>query len=127
MRATKMLDQYFEWDGRKVVDTQPIGWPRDFVYGPDSCYYLPSDANPVQVKEAQALMALSLSEGFESADQAGSPVDYVKISSISVSFASERAARTSMVVPPEVNEKLRGFGEYVGASGGAKSITMERS
>ena len=126
MRATRLLEQFMEWDGRKVMDDQPIGWPRDFVYGPDRCLYLPNNVIPTQVKEAQALMALHLSEGFEADDQAASPVDYIKVSSIAVSFASERAARSSMLLPPEVVEKLRGFGEYIGASGRGRAVSLVR-
>lgn len=126
MRAVRLLEAYMEWEGTKVDDLQPIGWPRDWVYGPDRCYVLPTNEVPQTVGEAQALLALCLAEGFDQADAAASPVDYLKVSSIAISFSSQRAARSSMLLPSEVVEKLRGFGDYVGASGMVQSVKLVR-
>jgi hypothetical protein len=127
MRAARLLDTYVDWEGRRVLEDQALGWPRDFVYGLDRCTYLPSDVVPVTIQEAQVLLAINLSEGFDQTTSSGAPVDYIKLSSLSVSFVSAKAARGASLLPAEVIEKLRGFGEYVGPTGLARSITVSRA
>lgn len=126
MRAVRLMEAYIDWEGTKIDDWQPIGWPRQWIYGPDRSTTLPTDEVPQAVEESQALMALNLAEGFDQNEASASPVDYLKVSSISISFASQRASRSSMLLPSEVVEKLRGFGSYVGASGMGRSVTMFR-
>lgn len=126
VRAARLLDNYFDWEGRRVDDDQPIGWPRDFVYGLDRSTYHDSTSIPQRVQDAQALFALQLSEGFDAAANSGAPVDYVKVSSLSISFDNEKAGRGQTQVPADVIEVLRGYGEYVGTSGMARSVKVER-
>lgn len=127
MRATKLLETYVDFDGTRVSSSQPLAWPRDWVYGPDLCTtYLTSEI-PLPVQEAQALMAINLSEDFDQANSASSPIESFKLSSLAIKFDANRSARGAMLLPAEVVEKLRGFGEYVGTSGLARSITMVRA
>lgn len=127
MRSAKLLDQYFDWEGRRVDDDQPIGWPRDFVYGLDRVQYHDADAIPQKVQDAQALYALNLSESFDAATSSGAPVDYVKVSSLSISFDNEKAGRGQTQAPAEVIEALRGYGEYSGTSGLGRSVKVYRA
>lgn len=127
MRAVKMMETYLEFEGQRVDEDQPIAWPRDWVYGPDRCTVLPTTEVPDAVKEAQCLMALCLSEGFDQDTAGGSPIDRLKISSLQINFASSRSARGALLLPAEVVEKLRGFGEYVGASGMARCVKVVRT
>lgn len=127
MRAVRMLETYIDWDGIKVLDEQPLAWPREWVYGVDRCTSYNSDELPLPVGEAQALMALNLSEGFDQADSGASPVEQLKISSLSIKFAYERTARGTLLLPGEVIEKLRGFGHYSGSTGMARSVSVTRA
>jgi hypothetical protein len=128
MRSVKMIEAYVEWEGRKYDPYQPIGWPRDWVYGPDNdVYVLPHDKVPMQVQEAQALMALNLAEGFSQDDASQPPIDSLKISSLQIKFNDSLSARSSSLLPMEVIEKLRGFGTYLGASGQGRAVSLDRS
>lgn len=127
MRATKLLETYMDFDGTKVSSSQALAWPRDWVYGPDGCTSYPSDAIPLPVAEAQALLAINLGEDFDQAAAAGGPIESFKLSSLAIKFNTDRAARGSMLLPAEVVEKMRGFGDYSGTSGLARSITLVRS
>lgn len=127
MRACNMMERYFDWTGCRTNDgLQVLAWPRDFVYPPDSATALPADLVPQRVEEAQSLLALYLSEGFEASDQAEAPLSAMRISALSMKFETNKAARSTALLPPEVIEVLRGFGEYVGATGLGRSVTLER-
>jgi hypothetical protein len=127
MRAVKMIETYIDFDGVRVLNEQPLAWPRDWVYGPERCTAYAADELPRQIGEAQALLAISLSEGFDQTASGGAPIDKLKLSSLSLSFVVDRSARGTLLLPAEVVETLRGFGDYVGSTGGARSIKLVRA
>lgn len=127
MRAAKLLETYMDFDGTKVSSSQALAWPRDWVYGLDGSTAYASDVIPLPVAEAQTLLAINLSEDFDQAAASGSPIESFKLSSLAIKFDTDRAARGSMLLPAEVVEKLRGFGDYAGTSGLARAITLVRA
>lgn len=126
MRAASLLDVYMDWGGSRVTYDQNLAWPRNWVMGPDHWIWYDSRTIPTKIQEAQVLLAINLAEGFDQDTAAAAPVTSVKVSSISVQFATARAARSSALLPAEVIERLNGFGVYIGTSGSARSVTLER-
>lgn len=129
MRAAKMMDMYFEWEGVRVSDTQALGWPRDYFTAPDRAIWFDARLVPQPVIDAQILFAINLSEGFEPVTSAGAQpnVTGVKISTIAVQFDTERAGQANILVPLEVNDALRGFGWYIGTVSGPHTVRLERA
>jgi hypothetical protein len=127
MRAVKMMEAYIEWCGRKYDPYQPIGWPRDWVYGPDNdIYVLPHDKVPLQVQESQALMALNLAEGFSQDDASQPPLNFLKISSLSLSFNNEQSARSSSLLPSEVTKSSVALANTSEPRAKARSVQIVR-
>jgi hypothetical protein len=59
VQAANILDRQFVWEGSRVApDSQPMQWPRENVREPDRL--LPSNIVPIEVREANCLVALSI-------------------------------------------------------------------
>jgi hypothetical protein len=129
IRAAKLMDTYFDWEGIRVIDTQALAWPRHYFTAPDFAVWFDHTKVPQPVLEAQVLFAVNLGEDFEPTTSAGAvtKVTSVKFSSIAVSFDSDREAVATVLVPLEVYDKLRGFGWYVGNVAGPHTVKLERA
>jgi len=73
VQSARILDRYVEWVGVKTDENQAMEWPRQYVPDPDyktvdvlnfyvtaGDYFLPKDAVPERVKDAQCELALVL-------------------------------------------------------------------
>jgi len=73
VQSARILDRYVEWTGVKTDETQAMEWPRQYVPDPDyktvnaldfyltaGEYFLPKDAVPQRIKDAQCELTLVL-------------------------------------------------------------------
>ncbi len=134
VQSARILDRYVEWRGVKTDDTQAMQWPRQYVPDPEyrtvdaldfyidaGDYFIPSDAVPQRIKDAQCELALHLlSQDSQTVpDTAGySQIDVEGAVSLSV----DKADRTD-VIPRHVWLIVHKFGQKYGN----KSVKLERS
>lgn len=72
-QAARILDNYVEWKGVKTDEAQAMAWPRQYVPDPEyreidyanfyfdaGDYFLPENAIPQRIKDAQCELALHL-------------------------------------------------------------------
>jgi len=67
MFATRLLDEFVQWNGAPVLSTQPLGWPRNYVQRPNrppGTYFdgadVPDEIKYLTVQYAEALLAEDL-------------------------------------------------------------------
>jgi len=125
MRATKLLDQNFDWAGYRNTIAQALAWPRYLAYDVDQII-VGEDRIPSKVVDATCLLAISISEGSTADDFAASPLKQLRVGTIRMDFNDAEGARVTATIPPEVIECLPPIGEYNGASGGARSVSLVR-
>lgn len=126
IRSVKMIETYVDFEGIRVSDYQPLAWPRHFVFGPDRGFAYQFSEYPSPLQEAQALMAVNLGEGYDQEDASQPALQRLQVSTVRLQFDVPTGARSALLLPAEVVEKLRGFGWYVGSSGYARSIPVVR-
>lgn len=66
--ATKVLEQYFEWNGSVVNTTQSLLWPRAGLYAMNGLTELDTTTVPVQIQWATAEFARQLLVGDRTGD-----------------------------------------------------------
>lgn len=82
--ATRLLDQFVQWNGYIASTTQRLRWPRTSVIDQDG-RAVSASVIPQAIKDATCELAYSIlvNSGFDISEN---PVDKVKIGSISVDF-----------------------------------------
>lgn len=121
--ATRMLDQWFEWNGSAVGNTQALLWPRVGVTGPNG-YLIASDAIPVLLRNATAELARQLldEDRTKDSDIEAKGLKSLTTGSVSMTFASVSAKPIPDAVAVMVSPLL---GVKRGPSGGA--VTLRRA
>lgn len=86
--ATRLLDQYVEWDGSVAASDQELAWPRQFVreFNRPADEYLPSDVIPDPIKYLTARYAESLLSGEDPTADKETGIASVGVGSVSVVF-----------------------------------------
>lgn len=117
--ATRMLDQWFDWQGSPVGSTQALLWPRVAAVGPNG-YELASDSIPDLIAHATAEQALALMQANRAADSdvEAQGITQLTAGSVSLSFRSPMAKP----IPDAVQAMVGVLGTLRGRSGGTVSL-----
>lgn len=117
--ATRMLDQWFDWQGSPVGSTQALLWPRVGAVGPNG-YELASDSIPDLIANATAEQALALIQGNRAADSdvEAQGISQLKAGSVSLSFRGAQAKP----IPDAVQAMVSPLGTLRSRSGGTVSM-----
>ncbi len=118
--ATRLLDQWFEWDGIVATAEQALLWPRIGAIGA-SGHLLPSDEIPVAIREATAELARQLLDADRSADSDVETQGLKRIMAGSVELEFTGAA-SAKVIPDAVVGFVGRLGRQRGRSGGAVNL-----
>jgi hypothetical protein len=113
-RATKMLDEWFEWYGDVASSDQALLWPRDGVYGPNG-YEEASDAIPTRIEEATIELASALLASDRTADSETESLKALTAGPVSIQFRST----TAKPIPDAVMVKVSVYGTKRSSTGGA--------
>jgi hypothetical protein len=126
--AARILDQQFMWRGKRTTPgTQPMQWPRTGVQEADR--HVENNEIPTPLKEAQALIALSIltNTAFETRDPGAGGADQISAidlgqGALKIAYQGQSAAgATSMkyktVVKARVQTMLEPYGSF--AHGGS--------
>lgn len=122
--ATRLLDQWFDWQGSAVDSTQALKWPRTGVLGPTG-YQLASNAIPAEIRDATAELARCLiaEDRTKDSDIETQGISSLKAGSVELSFTARAAAK---VIPDSVLGFISArLGVKRGRSGGA--VTLQRA
>lgn len=117
--ASRLLDQWYEWHGAPVSNTQALLWPRIGVTGPNG-YLVASNAIPTRIVQATAELARQLIAGDRTADSdtEAKGIKAMSVGSISMEFRSVAAK----AIPDAVHGFVWPFGTKRGAGGGAVTV-----
>lgn len=116
--ATRLLDQWFEWNGSASDSTQALLWPRSGVIGPNG-YLEANNAIPTRIKHGCAELARQLIDNDRTADSDSRGVSSVTAGSVSVTFTG---SATTDVIPDAVMGFVGWYGTKKGRSGGAVTL-----
>lgn len=120
VQATRLLDQWFEWDGVVTTSAQALLWPRSAVIGPNG-YLEDSEAIPVRIREAAAELARQLIAADRTADSDTETQGIKKVvaGSVQVEFSGSGGAKP---IPDAVMGFVSCYGRKRSASGGAVTL-----
>jgi hypothetical protein len=120
--ATRLLDQWYEWQGIVADSAQRLLWPRIGVTGPHG-YLEPSDAIPERIEQATAELARQLLDADRTVDSdlEAQGITALKAGSVELSFSG--MAKTH-VIPNAVAAFVGVYGREASRSGGA--VTIQR-
>jgi predicted NBD/HSP70 family sugar kinase len=123
--ATRLLDQWFEWNGAAVGSVQALLWPRVGVVGPNG-YAEPSDAIPARVRDATAELARQLLTTDRTADSdvESQGIKKVKAGSVEVEFSGAGGAKP---IPDAVLGFLVPWYGRVKGRSGSGAVTLKRA
>lgn len=112
MMATRLLDDHFRWEGRKVGDTQALAWPRFNIFDADG-FLVQSNTLPPALLDATAETA----RGLISADRTAETDDrgFSRIKAGSVEVVIDPGDRKP-VITAVVRRMLAPFGVAVGGA-----------
>lgn len=121
--ATRLLDEWYEWDGFVASSDQALLWPRDGVVGPNG-YEEASDEIPTRIREATAELARQLTVGDRTADSdiESQRIKRVKAGSVEVEFGPGVSAK---VIPDAVHAMVGVYGTKRMSGGG--SVKVQRA
>jgi len=120
--ATRLLDQWYQWDGMVADADQRLLWPRIGVTGAHG-YLLPSDSLPERLEQATAELArlLLASDRTAESDVAAQGITSLKAGSVELAFSGQAVPR---VIPDAVAAFVGLFGKEASRSGG--TVTLKR-
>lgn len=123
MYATRVIDENVNFNGRKVSDLQPLEFPRKEAWDSKTGKFIPSNIVPASVKNATAIFALAIANGFvPSSAGVGGDCGSVSIGGIiSVSDCSP----TTGAFPVAVLNYLQSIAKPI-ASGSIASFQIDR-
>ena len=135
VHATRLLDDYVEWEGNKTSRTQALRWPRTGVEERDgsgsyydtltAAYTIDPTIIPAWLKNATAELArwLLASDRTKESDV----LEYTSLSIGSLSLTKDAsAAGTKEVIPDAVQMMVADYGD-VHTKGGMSIVRMERA
>ena len=117
MMATRLIDNYFKFEGRKVNDSQALEFPRLDIFD-RSRFLIPSTTIPQALKDATAELSKWLIASDRTADASGKGFKNLKVGSLSM---TPDTADKITVLPDVVRKLLAPFG--VPISGGMVDVT----
>ena len=118
MMATRIIDDSFEFDGRKIGDTQALEWPR-FDIKDRSDFLIPSTTIPAALKNAVAEYGRWLLGADRTAETGDRGFKSMKVGSLSLT--PDPGDRTA-IIPKIVADMLEPFA----TNRGGLSISVER-
>lgn len=110
--ATRLIDSYFKFEGRKVNDTQALEFPR-FDITDRSGFLIESTTIPTALKDATAELANRLIASDRTADPAGKGFKNLKAGSLDM---TPDTTDKVTVLPDTVVKMLSPFGVPVGGA-----------
>lgn len=124
--AAKVIDSRISWLGTRASSTQARAWPRAYVRNPDpanstadtTCCYLPADAIPQDIKDAQCEMALALLASDITATPDSAGIGSLAVSSLRIDFAGAQQP----TIPRQVDELLSRYGTVRATSSTRKVV-----
>ena len=122
--AARLLDQWFEWDGKKVLEEQAMRWPRYGAKDRDN-WVMDSDIVPNEVAQATAEMALYLFRG----DSTTNPdtLGFKEIQVDTIKLVVDAIDRDKVgAIPDAVMAMLEPYGA-VRSRGGSGSVKLSRA
>ena len=117
MMATRLIDNYFKFEGRKVNDTQILEFPRFDIYD-RSGFLVQATTIPQALKDATAELAKWLLASDRTADAGGKGFANLQVGSLSM---TPDTADKATVLPDVVKKLLAPLGVPLG--GGVVEIT----
>jgi hypothetical protein len=113
MEATRLLDEYVDWNGKIAGDTQALRWPRSEVTDPDGRAVL-STVVPTAIKTATALFAAELLSTDRQLERDDTGIRSVGVAgAVSVTFDKTDKKK---VIPERVRSVVRPYGNIAGWS-----------
>lgn len=119
--ASRSLDQYMSWSGRRSTDTQSMEFPREGAYDRSGNLY-PNNVIPTPVRYATFELAYYMLENGGALSFADQTVDRVKVSSIEIEFSPRS---TDVGIPDFIENMLNTLGDPIIVGGGGK-VQMAR-
>lgn len=110
--ATRLIDDYFEFEGKKVNDTQALEFPR-FDITDRSGFLIQSTTIPTDLKDATAELAKWLISSDRTADAEGKGFDNLRVGSLSM---TPNTADKATVLPDVVIKMIAPFGKPIGGA-----------
>lgn len=124
--ATRLLDQYFAWNGIIASQSQALGWPRSSTYDRDGRLQA-NDAIPLVIEQATAELARWLIESDRtSTDSQTGAVQYLTVGQIAIKYATATAVLAT-VIPDAVKVMLGHLGTFSTSGAGGGTVTMRRA
>lgn len=106
--ATRLLDEWFEWEGRKASENQAVQWPRHGARDRGG-YVIDSDAIPVALRDATCELARLLLVEDRTAFAEADPRGFKRLKAGSLEMEINRADRKP-VLPQHVRMMLTPLG-----------------
>lgn len=103
-RASRMLDEAFDWKGRPLSETQPLRWPRKDVTDLDGTPIDP-ETIPLRIRIAAMEQALYLTDPLKKMAESG--IKNASAGEMSLAFS----ARENSMISPLAIAAVRGLGE----------------
>lgn len=110
--ATRLIDDYFDFEGKKINDSQALQFPRYDIFD-RSGYLIPSTTIPTPVKNATAELAKWLIDSDRTADADGKGFKRLVAGSLTM---EPDTADKAPVLPDVVKKMLAPFGQPVGGA-----------
>jgi hypothetical protein len=123
IKASRTLDRSFDWSGYREDNDQAMAWPRYGVYVDGD--QVDDDIIPKELKDATLLLAAQISQGLTVENSLSTPVTSVKLGPIDVKFDAAKT-KSKATLSEEVVSMLSKLGSFIGQSGYARAITLER-
>ncbi len=112
MMATRLLDDYFAWEGTKTSDTQALDFPRFNIFDKDG-FLLQSNTLPTALLDATSEFARSLLAADRTAETDDRGFSRIKAGTVEVVIAP---GDRKPVVPSVVKRMLSAIGRAVGGA-----------
>ncbi len=121
--ATRLLDDWVEWQGHKVSDGQALRWPRSSVSDRDG-YAFDNDEIPQFLKNATAELAVYLLE--EDPTAAPDTLGFSRLKVASLELVVDKSDRDKeSVIPDSVKSMVELYGK-IRQRGGSSSVDLMR-
>jgi hypothetical protein len=101
--ATKLIDTYTEWEGRKKDQDQALDWPRQSVYDKDG-YIVADTIIPQDIKDAAAELAMALLAEDRTAEPDSVGLNRLQVDVIELEY--DKADRDQYGTIPETVRKI---------------------
>ena len=130
IQATRQIDWYYSWYGRRMLDEQALEWPRYYVYREH--LPLPYNEVPLEIKHGVIEMALWLIAQQDSTPVDGPfQLDEVAVGSIRVNFNTQTSGQSKVYMPDKVASLVGRYGVVtppeVPMGGQARNIRLVRT